>query len=99
MPALESLFPRAVEHLGALALSAQKSAALPDELTGWLSASGIRLRRAHWETLRARLAEDPEWRGEVHLPGGWRLVRGKSGKWLLERLSGELDSVQNDPIF
>lgn len=43
-----------------------------------VSAAGLRLRSAQWKILKRHLLErgkDSEnWSGEVHLPGGWRLI-------------------------
>ncbi len=91
IPVIEKIFPRAVEHLIRLGLSAQKEALkgsdkVSHEMTGpeiLFKAAGIRGRRPHWEALQA------------DLPGGWRLTRQvvkengssqqTSERWTLER--------------
>jgi tRNA(Ile)-lysidine synthetase-like protein len=88
MPVVEQIFPRAVEHLVDLALSAQSQPSPSDErgITGGevlLAASGVRARRAQWEILNRSLARG---RGEVHLPGGWRLKHEDSDRWVLEKI-------------
>jgi len=89
MPEIARLFPRAIEHLTARALAAQQ--ALPahqasavhegaPRLDRLLEAAGIRLRKAHFESLK----RDP-W-SELHLPGGWRLKSTGADRWILERI-------------
>jgi tRNA(Ile)-lysidine synthetase-like protein len=89
MPELEKLFPRAIEHLTALALDAQgrvhvagsqtqgsdQSPFEPHEVL--FKASGLKARRPHLELILEKLVAKKPWYGEIHLPGGWRLVREK----------------------
>lgn len=90
MPVVIDLFPRAVEHLAALGLRAQKSenARAPSQrdegapLAALLSASGLRLRREHWKTLE-RLHNDENHEKILTLPKGW-ILRQESGRWVLE---------------
>jgi tRNA(Ile)-lysidine synthase len=86
MPEIESLFPRAVEHLVTLARRAsqltQSQSAQPniEALGALFSASGIRMRRAHWRAIKRDQLE-------LTLPGGWRLSRQTEGgvvRWVLE---------------
>lgn len=85
MPQLERLFPKAVPHLAALALSAQES--LKDAKNNrsmgkttqfpfyFLKATGLKLRRPHLQSMMEKLVAKKLWYGEIHLPGGWRLIR------------------------
>jgi tRNA(Ile)-lysidine synthase len=82
MPAMEELFPLAVEHLVELGLTAQrdkrwvrKEASGEDTenvMESLLKIAGVRMRRAHWGILKAKLAKS-KWVGELHLGSGWRL--------------------------
>ena len=86
MSLIEELFPRAIEHLGDLALSAQKKrgkassqpslrfSETEDLLITFLISVGVRLRRAHWKGLLKQAAKK-DWAGELHFPGGWRLIK------------------------
>lgn len=103
MPAVERIFPRAVEHLVELAFQAQNRKTfgaryeMPDALLG---TAGFRTRRPHWELLRAKA--QTSWQGEIHLPDRWKLRREikKNPKskaqshfrerWVLEREYKEL---------
>lgn len=101
MPLIEELFPRAIEHLARLALDAQgrqKSSAMSSERESALGgspellfeAAGLRPRRIHFNKLDPALI-DSDWAGELHLSGGWRLVREKTKgrktlRWVLEKL-------------
>ena len=51
-----------------------------------LQAAGIKIRRPHWELLRTKLAAGKLWKGEIHLPGGWKLLRMKRDQWVLEKM-------------
>ena len=103
IPVITKLFPQATQHLIKAALAAQYSATEPepggalDTLGLVVSATGLRVRRAHWDLLRDRLYVNHAWTGEVHLPGGWKirrvLTRAKRGRnnlrpteqWIIER--------------
>jgi tRNA(Ile)-lysidine synthase len=80
MSDIERLFPRAVEHLVALALAAQRRAGRTEDESGeampemLFSAAGVRARSAHWKVLSEKIAR-PQWFGELHFPGGWTLSR------------------------
>jgi tRNA(Ile)-lysidine synthase len=82
MPVIDDLFPRAVEHLVALARKAAKDpVADPDAaeagvdlVAALLGASGVRLKRSHWSAIEARLRATAR-KGALALPGGWRLSR------------------------
>ena len=91
MPLIESLFPKAVDHLIQAALRAQAGVAGEVlDATGPIAtaeilfaAAGLRARRSHFEIVR-------EGGSEVHLPGGWKLTREQCGKkasprWILEK--------------
>ncbi len=100
---LETLFPRAVEHLTKAALEAQKKgksragASSQDSLEpvhALLSSAGIKARRSHFEALRHKMdsmasANSKTW--HLDLPGGWRLTHEKQparkSRWILEDLS------------
>jgi tRNA(Ile)-lysidine synthetase-like protein len=94
MPEAEKLFPRMVDHLVTLALGAQKqnhetvsegksqeisSREMPEIL---FEAAGLKPRRSHLELISEKLVAKQPWYGEIHLPGGWKLIRdrGKLGK-------------------
>jgi tRNA(Ile)-lysidine synthase len=83
MPLIETLFPRAVEHLVALGLGAQgqgrEGAAHPDaELAAFFGTLGLRMKRTHWQALdgHAERLPGPKAR-ELQLPGGWLLTRAR----------------------
>ncbi len=94
MPEAERLFPKAIAHLGELALKAQahdlqvtcsENSSLEGfsstEVPGFLiQAAGLKTRRAHLTTIFEKLVAKPPWYGEIHLPGGWRLIREKMKK-------------------
>lgn len=88
MPLIEALFPRAIDHLVALGLSAQRRAATGsgaaekarggmvgamDDLMGVIQAQGLRLRRTQWVEIEKFLLS--EGARELHLPSGYRLLR------------------------
>lgn len=108
LPVIERLFPRAVDHLCALGLQAQRSLseqqAVPisgggdipvnkeafeqngsavrrvEEIQSlFFRATGLQLRRPHWNELMERLTEEKNWQGEIHLPEGW-VVRRELGQ-------------------
>jgi tRNA(Ile)-lysidine synthase len=97
MPAIEKLFPRAVEHLvrlGHQAAMSQRAQASADEstlgewqaLSSLIGASNIPMRRANWDALRKALIQGKS-KATLALPGGWRLSREptQSGeRWVLE---------------
>jgi tRNA(Ile)-lysidine synthetase-like protein len=109
MPAIEKLFPRAIEHLVRLALSAQVGI---DKLTlesseakdlarkqnsnlgntplnpydTLIAAAGLKMRRPHFKILSEKLVAKKPWCGEIHLPGGWKLICQPPDKWILERI-------------
>jgi tRNA(Ile)-lysidine synthase len=90
MPQLERIFPRAVDQLVKLALSAQlESGSLGDTPNApydiLFKAAGLKPRRPHFEILSQKLVANKSWCGEVHLPGGWILKRLSPDKWILER--------------
>jgi tRNA(Ile)-lysidine synthase len=72
MPAVERLFPRAVEHLMRLALQAQKHGHL-EESPPLETLLGARLKRVHVEALNSSSS-----RNRIDLPGGWSLTRDRS---------------------
>jgi hypothetical protein len=78
LPAIESIFPRAVERLLAYADDEGRGAelgALEDVLRG----DGVKLRRAHRrEALRAGVARLPAGWSLRAVPGGWNLTRDES---------------------
>jgi tRNA(Ile)-lysidine synthase len=83
MPILEKLFPRAVEHLVEAALKAQSQMTERnldlDRIADFIfRATGQRLRRPHLENVNEGLVR-PEKSGEVHLPGGWKLLKTGRG--------------------
>lgn len=76
MPIVEELFPRSVEHLVKVALEAQtRQRQQAPEVGDALNARGIHLRRPHWEAIQEKASD---WAGEIHLPGGWKLVRERT---------------------
>ncbi len=94
MGEVEKLFPRAIDHLGALALKAQSHEILDDSRLGkkksqesdfrvegpeiLIRAAGLRVRRPHLTQFYEKwVAKQPGY-GEIHLPGGWKLIREKS---------------------
>ncbi len=97
MPELEKLFPKAVDHLGNLALRAQKDKVGPgarspegEVLQYFLLASGLRPRRVHLEMVEEKMKEGGACQGDIHLPQGWRLNREKDRqtsriRWVLEK--------------
>jgi tRNA(Ile)-lysidine synthase TilS/MesJ len=102
MPELERLFPKAVDHLTALALDAQsQSSSL--SLSGLepyeflLRASGIKARRPHLETILEKVVANRPWYGEIHLPGGWRLVREKKNV-RCEKMDGARFQESDPPL-
>jgi tRNA(Ile)-lysidine synthetase-like protein len=93
MPLLETLFPKSIGHLVDAALqnnAQQDNAGETPPLNVVFASIGSRTRRAHWEAIQKK-ARDPRWRGEFHLPNGWRLRREKRGsdqildRWVLEK--------------
>ncbi|MCM2278350.1 MAG: tRNA lysidine(34) synthetase TilS [Oligoflexia bacterium] len=101
MPAVEAIFPRAVEHLVKLAFRAQAQSAqlcqpnarLREGLGALFSSAGISPRRSHWEWIRDG-QESPgrqsAKKAQVDLPRGWKLIReaGRNGvpeRWTLEK--------------
>jgi len=93
MPIAEKLFPKMVEHLVKLGLEAQKSAVAETEtdrpVETLIQAAGLKLRRAHWNTIFEKTKMKKPWYGEIHLPQGWVLKCQKSSvpseRWVLER--------------
>jgi len=93
LPVLEKVFPRAVEHLMALAFQAQapsrvsQSQAEVDQtsaLRHLFSSAGVTMRREHWEALETGPANPRE----VHLRGGWSLKRTQAHRqvqWTLSK--------------
>lgn len=83
MPNLEKLFPKAVTHLVNQALAHQAASSEENRIRGTeafesslFSLTELKLRRPHWLALRSKL-QDKDWTGEIHLPEGWKLVKGK----------------------
>lgn len=80
MPELEAIFPRAIEHLVQLGINVQaqgraRHVHLTQSAIGaLLGASGVTLRRPHWEAYREK-AQDSRWEGSIDLPGGWKLSK------------------------
>lgn len=94
-PVLERLFPRYREHIIKAALemqvrsekSTQKPPQKPDDteiFRIFFQMAGVRPRRAHWEMLEHQLSKKTNQLTQLHLPGGWRMLRGKSKRWILE---------------
>jgi tRNA(Ile)-lysidine synthetase-like protein len=86
MTRLEEQFPRAIEHLGRLALGAQRAAvrgvsteSVESDAELFLAATGLRVRRSHHDLIQAKL-KDRTWSGELHLPEGWILKRRPPGE-------------------
>lgn len=88
MPEIEKLFPRAVEHLVRLAQQASQAESSEssqnqnhfEALGALFSATGIRMRRAHWDALKKNPVR-------LTLPGGWRLSKHSvdgAERWVLE---------------
>lgn len=94
MQEIERLFPKAIDHLGSLALEAQKrdssSHGLHEEesqlhsqlhsqdaIETLIRAAGIKARRPHLTAIMEKLVAKKLWYGEIHLPGGWKLIREK----------------------
>lgn len=91
MPAIEKLFPRSIEHLVQLALSVQADRpnlgsppSIPYDIL--IKTAGLKMRRPHFETLSQKLVAKKSWCGEIHLPGGWKLICQPPVKWTLERI-------------
>lgn len=93
VPAVEKIFPKAMDHLVKLGLAAQaKGVQVSDELSQseigpeiLFQAAGIRGRRPHLEAILQN-------QREIDLPGGWKLTRHVESKraserWTLERFS------------
>lgn len=87
IPAVERLFPRALNHLIELGLKAQdaeKSVASisarssTQAFQDLFAAAGLRGRRNHWEALAAG-------QSKMDLPGGWTLIQDSKDRWVLER--------------
>ena len=91
MPAIEKLFPRAIDHLVSLALSAQAGITNLDNTPmnpydTLIAAAGLKVRRPHFKILSEKLVAKKSWCGEIHLPGGWKLICQPPEKWILERI-------------
>lgn len=91
-PALERIFPRAIERLSEQAWAAQRGLASevapseisePEALNALFGIAAVRPRRAQWEVL-SRALETPAWTGQVELPGAWTLRRENPERWILE---------------
>jgi tRNA(Ile)-lysidine synthetase-like protein len=89
MPEAEKIFPRVVQHLGKLALQAQaetqraESGMNPlgmgfDAPSFLIHAAGLKVRRPHLTLIFEKLVAKRPWYGEIHLPGGWKLIREKN---------------------
>jgi len=94
LPAIERLFPRAVEHLTRMAFEAQKRTLRSRQEdpsfdpTVLFSASGVAARRAHWEWVRKSGRPN----GQLDLPGGWTLSKSSNSRgerWILERSAAQ----------
>lgn len=84
LPVLETLFPRAVEQLVRFGMEAQltrrtsKSAQIDNERGDIiLRKAEVLLRQPHWRALLEK-SKLPNWGGELHLPGGWKLVKERA---------------------
>lgn len=104
VPVIESLFPRAIDHLVEAGLRAQLTTPQSEGFDPGIlfQAAGIRYQKTHWEYLNRTLAsgEQPiQSSGEIHLAGGWRLKRegqetgSDSARWILEKVNRERPSV------
>jgi tRNA(Ile)-lysidine synthetase-like protein len=86
-PVLEGVFPRAVEHLAEMGLTAQRVEQMKPALTAAALLPPVRVKRAHWEALESlefrREAQAPP--KQLHLPQGWRILRESAERWVLER--------------
>ncbi len=91
MPAIESLFPRAVEHLVQFGIETKDRTPHAGEVLGVASrVIDKRLSRAHWYILQRKIKRNPMWTGEVQLSDHWKLTRvaskGPTGeRWILEK--------------
>ncbi len=105
MPAIEKIFPRAIEHLMQLAFKAQEQQRqdpFQKSLTDFpyenlLKATGLKIRRSHFELFFKKTMRKEIWCGEIHLPEGWKMIceqkwkdpqvkTEKIEKWILERI-------------
>lgn len=84
LPSIETVFPKAVDHLIAAALNAQRlnesevDASLEQEQQALLQstlfrAAGVKVRRSQWELILQKGVAKKDWSGEIHLPNGWKL--------------------------
>jgi tRNA(Ile)-lysidine synthase len=73
MPLIEDLFPQAIRNLTERALELQKAAGKDEDFNPeWLlQMTGARLKRAHFDSLKKGVTE-------LHLPGGWKMIRKPS---------------------
>lgn len=80
LPALEALFPRAVEHLAQLGTDVQdlNGRGETEALSTFLAAAGHRLKRAHLDALKSGQTR-------ASLPDGWELSRVSDQRWVIER--------------
>jgi tRNA(Ile)-lysidine synthase len=93
MPLLEQVFPKAVEHLCALAKGAPAQEQNP--LASLLLSGGFRARRGHFHEVAKRL-RTVKALGEVALPDGWRLRVVNSGREKAdEKSSKDLKKAKN----
>jgi tRNA(Ile)-lysidine synthetase-like protein len=97
LPAIERLFPRAVEHLVTQALAAQRArrpgAEREEAFSALFGVASQRLRRAHWRWvgLEPPGASGSKPSSRITLAGGWTLVRQRLGgrfRWILEKDRG-----------
>lgn len=84
MPEMEKIFPKAVEHLVEMSFAAQsrrdqqtrrnldETLRPPYEIL--FDAVGLKARRPHLEFIEKKWVAKENRCGEVHLPGGWRLI-------------------------
>ena len=82
LPVIERLFPRAVEHLAKQGLELQlrdtgENDPVALDLGEVFQATGLRLKRSHWDVLRQKRLL-PDFEGEIHLSQGWKLVKFRS---------------------
>jgi tRNA(Ile)-lysidine synthetase-like protein len=100
MPAIEEVFPRAVEHLVSAALAAQQpgrsvnTGDLQEEQKELLQSSlfraaGLKVRRSQWELILQKGVAKKDWSGEIHLPDGWKLTCSQSAGQKTDPISGQ----------
>ncbi len=92
LPALEEIFPKAIQHLVELALDAQARGRVTEAgeaqaqpLEQLFDVAGLSLRKAHLDRLHEAWSAPADWTGELHLPQGWKIKRPTKKHWILEK--------------